>query len=42
MPMHFLTVYGLPQWAIKEIDRYRRSFFSGEGRTQTEFEWAIA
>jgi hypothetical protein len=27
MPTHFLIVYGLPQWVIKEIDRYRRSFF---------------
>jgi hypothetical protein len=26
MPTHFLTVYKLPKWAEKEIDRYRRSF----------------
>jgi hypothetical protein len=27
MPTHFLTVFKLPQWAIKNIDRFRRSFF---------------
>jgi hypothetical protein len=27
MPIHFLTVFKLPLWASKEIDRYRRSFF---------------
>jgi hypothetical protein len=26
MPTHFLTVYELPKWAIKDIDRFRRSF----------------
>jgi hypothetical protein len=26
MPTHFLTIYKLPRWAEKEIDRYRRSF----------------
>jgi hypothetical protein len=26
IPTHFLTVYKLPQWAAKEIDRFRRSF----------------
>jgi hypothetical protein len=27
MPTHFLTMYEMPKWAIKEIDMYRRSFF---------------
>jgi hypothetical protein len=27
MPTHFLTMFKLPQWAIKNIDRFRRSFF---------------
>jgi hypothetical protein len=27
MPIHFLTVFKLPLWANKGIDRYRRSFF---------------
>lgn len=27
MPTYFLTVFKLPKWAIKAIDRYRRSFF---------------
>jgi hypothetical protein len=26
MPTHFLTIYRLPRWAEREIDRYRRSF----------------
>jgi hypothetical protein len=26
MPTHFLTIYKLPKWAEKEIDRYRHSF----------------
>jgi hypothetical protein len=26
IPTHFLTVYELPKWAIKDIDRFRRSF----------------
>jgi hypothetical protein len=25
-PTHFLTIYKLPKWAEREIDRYRRSF----------------
>jgi hypothetical protein len=27
MPTHFLSVFKLSQWAIKNIDRFRRSFF---------------
>jgi hypothetical protein len=27
MPTHFLSVYKLPQWAIKNIEKFRRSFF---------------
>jgi hypothetical protein len=26
MPTHFLTIYKLPKWAERDIDRYRRSF----------------
>jgi hypothetical protein len=26
IPTHFLTVYKLPKWAIRDIDRFRRSF----------------
>jgi hypothetical protein len=26
MPTHFLTVHKLPEWAIKEVDHFRRSF----------------
>jgi hypothetical protein len=27
VPTYFLTVFKLPQWAIKNIDRFRWSFF---------------
>jgi hypothetical protein len=37
MPMHFLTVYELPKWAIRERDRFKRI----EGKIRTEFEEAL-
>jgi hypothetical protein len=35
MPIHFLTAFKLPQWAISCIDKFRRNFFwRGKGPAQ--------
>jgi hypothetical protein len=38
MPVHFLTMFKMPQWAIKGNDRFRRSFFGKAGTHNTSLE----